>query len=265
VKENLHHTTDEFVDEFFTVTPIATLRLHKSVLLQYESTIGGRKLESPQEGIGLLEVRADLVDLVDEVINAVDAVFSELSGDHLVVLDRETFLVDTAVTSLQDEFLDGLEIRVTANNVRHNAFQHVHHRLRAFDEDGLVELVQTEELEDFAGLRGHLVDTGGTDHQHHLRFRLDEEVAGSLGQSALGNEHLLVLAVFLLVLGSTELQVMSLDLVGGLDGSEGLSLLLEKSTIALDLLLEAFGDDSSLRGFGLTDHESFSHFDDFWS
>lgn len=61
------HAADEVVDEVLSVTPVTSSL--EWVPLLGESTSGTSELEGPDEVVGLLEVRADGVDLVDEVLH----------------------------------------------------------------------------------------------------------------------------------------------------------------------------------------------------
>lgn len=67
----LEHSLDEIVDLFFSVTPVSVL-LERMVFIS-PSTSGVVELEGPNEVVGLLEVRADLVNLLNEVLNVGDA------------------------------------------------------------------------------------------------------------------------------------------------------------------------------------------------
>lgn len=58
-------------------------------------------------------MRADGVDLVDEVLNTDDTVLAENLLDELVVGQRDALLVDFEVSALVDELADCGEVRVT--------------------------------------------------------------------------------------------------------------------------------------------------------
>ena len=124
-----------------------------------EATVGVGQLEGPQEVGGLLEVGADGVDLVDQVLNADDAVLAQVLLNDGVVGESHALLVDLAVSALVDELLDALQVGVTVRNPRLDDLDHLGGSLGDADEDAVVDLQKTEELEDLAGLRGDLVDT----------------------------------------------------------------------------------------------------------
>ena len=124
-----------------------------------EATVGVGQLEGPQEVGGLLEVGADGVDLVDEILNADDAVFAEVLLDERVVGESNALLVDLSVSTLVDELTNSLEVGVTVGDPWLDDLQHLKGGLGQANEDTIVDLKETEELEDLARLRSNLVDT----------------------------------------------------------------------------------------------------------
>lgn len=125
-----------------------------------EATVGVGQLEGPQEVGGLLEVGADGVDLVDKILNTDNAVLAEALLNDSVVGKGNTLLVDLSVSTLVDELLDALQVGVTVGDPRLNNLDHLSNSLGDANEDTVVDLQETEQLEDLAGLGGNLVDTG---------------------------------------------------------------------------------------------------------
>lgn len=126
------------------------------------------ELEGPEEVVGLLEVGADGVELVDQILHADNAVLAEVLLDDLVVGEGHTLLVDLAVAALVDELTDALEVGVTIGNVRVDDGEHLLGSLGQTDEGTVVDLDQTEELHDLARLRRDVVDTGVAVRIHSL-------------------------------------------------------------------------------------------------
>lgn len=124
-----------------------------------EATVGVAELEGPQEVGGLLEVGANGEDLVDEILNADDAVLAEVLLNDGVVGQGNALLVDLSVSTLVDELLDGLQVGVTVGDPGLDDLEHLSDGLGDLQEDTVVDLEKTEQLENLAGLRGHLVDT----------------------------------------------------------------------------------------------------------
>lgn len=160
---NLVHLSDKSVDLVLTVTKVTTL----DVVLELagaETTVGVGELEGPQEVGGLLEVGADSVDLVDKILNADNAVLAEVLLNERVVGKSNALLVDLSVTTLVDELTDGLQVGVTVGDPRLNNLQHLKGSLGKTDKDTVVDLEETEKLEDLAGLGSDLVDTGDSQY-----------------------------------------------------------------------------------------------------
>ena len=155
----LVHAADESVDVLLTVTKVTALD-EVLELAGTEATVGVGELEGPEEVGGLLEVGADSVDLVDEILHADDAVLAEVLLNDRVVGKSDALLVDLSVTALVDKLLDGLQVGVTVGDPGLDDLEHLSGGLGDTDEDTVVDLEQTEKLEDLAGLGGHLVDTG---------------------------------------------------------------------------------------------------------
>ena len=203
-RKNLVHLADETVDVLLTVTSVTTL----DVVLELagaESTIGVGQLEGPQEVVGLLEVGANGVDLVDEILHADNAVLAEVLLNDLVVGEGSALLVDLSVTTLVEELTDGLQVGVTVGNVGVDDGQHLLGSLGETDEGTRVDLEQTQELEDLAGLGGDLVDTLDTDNEDQLGLILNVEVTLSAGNAVEADLLALSIAVLLNVgLGALE-------------------------------------------------------------
>lgn len=124
-----------------------------------ETTVGVGELEGPQEVVGLLEVGANGVDLVDQILHTDNAVLAEVLLNDLVVSEGNTLLVDLSVTTLVQKLADGLQVGVTVSDVGVDDGQHLLGGLAQTNEGTGVDLQKTEQLEDLAGLGSNLVDT----------------------------------------------------------------------------------------------------------
>ena len=184
-----------------------------------EATVGVGQLEGPQEVVGLLEVGADGVELVDQILHTDNAVLAESLLNDLVVGQGDTLLVDLSVTALVEKLTDGLEVGVTVGDVGVDNGQHLLGSLGQADESTAVDLEQTEQLEDLAGLRSDLVDTLDTDNEDQLGLILDVEVALLAGSA--GQADLLTLSIAVLLdVGLSTLEDNSTLLLVGLYGSD---------------------------------------------
>jgi hypothetical protein len=135
------------------------------VSLLFEAAIGGRELEWPEEVVGLLESGSACDNLVDEVLDAVNAVGSELAGDDAVVSQRDSGAVNLTVASLVDQLGNVRAGEVSVGNERLNDSDHVPGGFVKLDKHAVVELAKSEELQDLLGLGGKLVDT----EKHRVR------------------------------------------------------------------------------------------------
>ena len=193
---------DESVDLVLTVTKITTLD-EVLELADVEAAVRVGQLEGPQEVAGLLEVGADGIDLVDQILHTDNAVLAEGLLDDGVVGKGNTLLVDLSVTALVDELLDALEVGETVGDPGLDDLDHLLSGLGELDEDTVVDLEETEELEDLAGLGGDLVDTLDTDNEDQLVLSSDLEGTVLLGDTSKADLLALTIAVLLDVLLST--------------------------------------------------------------
>jgi len=235
---NLVHLADEAVDVILTVTSVTTLDEVLELAL-VETAVGVGQLEGPQEVVGLLEVGANGVDLVDQILHADNAVLAEVLLDDLVVSQGSTLLVDLAVTALVQKLTDGLQVGVTVGDVGVDDGQHLLGGLGQADEATAVDLEQTEQLEDLAGLGGNLVDTEGKSQSSIRRYVSDRRDV----PLDTDNEDQLGLIV------NVEVALLA--------GSAGQADLLTLSiAVLLDVGLGALEDDTTLLLVGLLDLES---------
>jgi len=201
---SLVHLADEVVDELLTVAKITTLD-EVLELAGTEATGGVGQLEGPEEVAGLLEVGADGVDLVDQVLNADDAELAEIGLDDLVIGEGDALLVNLAVPTLVDELANSLEVGIAIGNKGLDDLEHLRSSLGYLNENTVVDLQEAEQLERLALLRVDLVDTLDTDDEGELGLGGHEERVIAL-RVALGLDEVAVgLAVLLVIfLGTLE-------------------------------------------------------------
>lgn len=225
----LVHLADEGVDVLLTVAEVTALNeVLKLAWAEAASWVG--QLEWPEEVASLLEVGANGVDLVDQIFHADNAVLAEVLLDDGIVGKWQTLLVDLAISTLVDELADRLEVRVAVSDEWLNDTQHLDSGLGQADEDTIVDLQKTEQLQSLALLGVDLVDTLDTDNEGKLGLSWDVEGALSLGQAVKTDLLTLCIAIFLDVLLCALEDDLALLLVGS-------ALLLEVRSAALALLL----------------------------
>ena len=187
-----------------TVAKVTTL----DVVLELagtEATSGVGELEGPEEVGGLLEVGANGVDLVDQVLHTDNAVLGKVLLDDGVVGEGNALLVDLGVSALVDELTDGLQVGVTVGNEGLDDLEHLRGGLGQTDEDTVVDLEKTEELESLALLGVDLVDTLDAGNEDELGLGGNIVAALGLGDASKTDLLTLVVAVLLDVgLGALE-------------------------------------------------------------
>lgn len=252
---NLVLSLDESVDVLLTVTSGTTLDEVLELSSDTPAAGGVGELEGPQEVGGLLESRANGVDLVDEILHADDAELAESLLDDGVVGKRDSLLVDLTVSSLVAKLSDGGEVGVTEGNVGLDDSEELGSGLGDSHEDTVVDLVKSQKLENLSGLGGHLGDTLDSDNENKLGLGGDVEGTVELGLSSESDLLSLGLSVLLHVLLSSGEHDLLLLGVGSLllDGS---SLLGSSDLVSvLSLLEEGLGDeDLILSGDGTGGH-----------
>lgn len=127
--------------------------------LSSKALLGRAELEGPEEVVGFLEVSADGGDLVDEVLDGGNAVLAELALNDGVVGKRNAGSADLAVTSLVDKLSNDALRGVPVSHVGLDSSDHVHGGLVQSHEHAIVELSESEELEDLFASGVELVDT----------------------------------------------------------------------------------------------------------
>jgi len=111
------------VNGFVSVTPVTTLVEGMSLVV--ESTLGGAKLEGPEEVVGFLEVGSDSVDFVDQIFNTDDAVLTKGLLNDFIGSEGNSLLVDLTETSLVNQVRDGVSGGVSESDVRFDLLDHV--------------------------------------------------------------------------------------------------------------------------------------------
>lgn len=183
-----------------------------------ETTVGVGQLEGPQEVVRLLEVGADGVDLVDQVLDADDAELSEGALDHGVVRDGDALLVHLSEPALVDQLPDSLQVGVTVRHIGLDQAEHFDGCRVQLHVHRVVDLAKAKELQNLADLGGHADDTTDADHEHDVGLCGNMNVTRRLSLAAETDRVVLLGAVLLHVsLGAVE------DL--GLFGNRGLRII----------------------------------------
>lgn len=171
----LVHACNEVVDEDFTVTTVTAFGEVVGLLLPAAGWVG--KLEWPEEVGDGLEVWTRREDLVHDVFNANYTLGTESSLDDSVIGQWGSGLVHFAVSSLVNHLSDSLKGWISVCDVWFDHSDHVHCGLVNLNEDCVVDLEQSEELQNLSHFWCHCVNTLDTDDKCHLWHLLDIEGA----------------------------------------------------------------------------------------
>ena len=149
------------------------------VSLLSESFPGRVKLEGPQEVVGFFEVGADSVDFINEILNCSDAVLSKLSLNNAIVSEGKSAFVDLSISSLVDKVSDGLLGRVAIGDIGLNSSDHVDGGLVKSNKGSIVQLSQSQELQNFLAGGVKFVDTIQKITRDELLVELDFQLEKS--------------------------------------------------------------------------------------
>ena len=119
----------------------------------------GIQLEGPQELGHLAEALTARRQAVDNVFSADDAVRFELLLDHGVVGDGDALLLHVGKATLVHQLANRLHIRSAVCDVSVDGAEHVKSGLVEAKKDTVVDLAQTQKLQNLAGLGVDAVDT----------------------------------------------------------------------------------------------------------
>lgn len=209
----LVHLLHQGVDVLLSVTVVTTLD-EVVELSSSETTVRVGQVEWPQEVVGLLEVRTNGVDLVDQVLDRQDTVLAQVGLDDGVFRQRNSLLVDLTITSLVHQLSDGGQAWVTVSNVWLDQLDQLRGSLGDSDEHTGVDLGQSQQLQNLSWLRSNLGNTLDSDNEDQLRLSLNVVRTVSLSLTLSLNDGTFSVSVLLDVLGSSVKDDLSLFLVG---------------------------------------------------
>lgn len=162
-------------------------------LLAIKTTLRGRELDRPQEIGDSLEVRANSEDLVNDILYAVNTNVAQASLDNIVGAERHSLTRDLAEAALVDQLTDRLQVRIAVSDEGLNKSEHLDGGSIDTNEDTIVDLTKSQELQDLADLRRDTNDTTNSDDEDKLLLSRNEDLVVSLGNSTVVNGSLLKL------------------------------------------------------------------------
>ncbi len=149
-----------------------------------KSTLGGGQLNRPQEVGNSLELSTNGENLVNNILNALESLLSKSSLNNSVGTDWQSLARHLAETSLVDDVLDRLKAGVTVSDEGLDQSEHFDGGGIDTDEDTIVELSKSQQLQDLLHLRRDSDDTADTDNEDQLLLRSNEDLVIGLGVSA---------------------------------------------------------------------------------
>ena len=121
--DTLVYPSNKPVDLVFPVVSISTF--YKMGGLFLHSTSWRRQFKGPQEVVCFFETFSNGIDLMNQILRADDSIFPKRSSNQCVVCQGNSLFVDFAITTLVDQFIYRLQIRVPPYNVWLHNSQHV--------------------------------------------------------------------------------------------------------------------------------------------
>ena len=113
----------------------------------------------PGESISSSKAQRSRDAMEREIRLTQNVVLAQRLLDDCIVGDGDPLSVDLGVSTLVHQFTDSLEVGLSVRDIWLDELEHVLGGLGHSDKDTVVDLEETEELEDFAGFGGEFGDT----------------------------------------------------------------------------------------------------------
>jgi len=152
---------------------------------------------------------------VNQILHAGQTLFAEVVFDNFVVGKWDSLAVNLGETTFVDELGDQFLGWVSVGDEWFDLAEHVSGGLADADEGGVVELTESQQLEDLTDDGGKVVDTSDSDDEVDLWLIWNEESSSSSCLSLL-SDNVSCLINSLLVVFLTTFQVIRLLLSAGL-------------------------------------------------
>jgi len=221
-----------------------------TMTLGIETTTGSRKFEGPQEVVSLLEVRTNGHNFVDQIFHTDNVVLAKSLFNDAVICEGDSLLLNFAETSLVHKLTDCLQIRIAVSNVGFNLPEHVDGGLVQLNKDNIVQLSETEKLENLLCSGIDVGNTLNADNASKLSLGLNEEVTAGAGISSEADEGSLSSAVLLNVLLSALEHGLSAQETSLLLSGNSSNSFLSELLVSVSLLENGLRNSSRLCGSG---------------
>jgi len=114
---------------------------------------------------------------MDDIFNANNTKLSELFGNDAVVSDGNSLTFDSRKPSLVNQLSHGFEIWCSVSDVRFNEFEHFQGSSVQSNKSGVVDLSQSQQLQDLSRLRINTINTADSNDNSESGLRFNEEVS----------------------------------------------------------------------------------------
>merc|ERR1719414_108523 len=135
------------------------------------------KLEGPKEVGRVFEVRSNSEDLVNDVFHTDDTELAQRLFDHVVGSDGFTVTIDLDMSPLVNQLTNRLQVWASPGYVWLTDSKHVQGGLVQFDKNAIVDLSQSEQLQNLLDLGCNLVDTTNPHDKGKLSITWDVVVS----------------------------------------------------------------------------------------
>lgn len=146
---------------------------------------------------------------MNKILNAIESVLSELSFNNAVIGKWESASVDLTVSSLVNKLGDGSSGWEAVRDEWLNHFDHIPGGFVKLDENTIVQLSQSKEVQDLLWLWCKLIDTFDSDNESNFWLTFDIERPGGFGLSPGCDESVIGVLVFFVVLLSIVISLLS--------------------------------------------------------
>ena len=97
--------------------------------------------------------------MVDEIFDALHSVLAESLFDNFITTDRNSLTIDSHISSFVDQFFYCASGRSSISDIWLDSSQHIHSCFVVFNKNGIADLYQSEESEDFFLFWGNFSNT----------------------------------------------------------------------------------------------------------
>lgn len=149
------------------------------------TTARRRQFHGPQEVGHFLEVRSDSEYFVNDIFNAFYSKITKRGLHYFIGTQRNSLTGEFAISTLVNKVADAFQVGISVGQVRLHESKQLDRGGIDSDENSIVDLTETEELQDFPDFGRNSIDTSNTNNKEQLLFRSNIDLVIGLGLSSL--------------------------------------------------------------------------------